>query len=124
MCSTPYLPETDSKLSVVNHKEYQAAVIKEYRRLEEELGYHTQEDTDNGDNWESNDKDDITIISTSTLKVLCSSTLTPPNEYGTVQLQNIRQSIINVLMRVTCEFHDHGHEFILETEDKILDTYK
>ena len=57
------------------------------------------------------------IITPETFKALCLSTLTPLNKYDTVQSQNARQSIINGLMRVTCEVHDHGDAFILETED-------
>ena len=30
VCFTPYLLQTNSKLLNVNHKEYQAAIIKEY----------------------------------------------------------------------------------------------
>ena len=60
------------------------------------------------------------IITLETLNALDASTLTPLNEYDTVQLQNVRHSIINGLLRVMSEVHDHGHVFIWKTEDNFL----
>ena len=109
----------DFKLSGANHKDkkYQARVLEDCQLLEEELGYHKQEEVDSNDNWKGSDEEDITIITLAALKGLWSSTLTPLNEYDTVQIRNVQQFIVNGLMRVTCEIHDHGHVFILETQD-------
>ena len=63
----------------------EAAVIKECQQLEKELGYHTPKEADSDDNWESDDKEDIMIVTPAALKTLCSSTLTPLNEYDIVQ---------------------------------------
>ena len=112
--STPYLPETYSDSSVVNHEEYQARILEDRLLLEDQLGYIRQIES-NDDDWD--DKEDTMIITLVALKALCSNTLPPLTEYDTVQIQQVRQSIINGLIRVTCETHNHGHRFILVTQD-------
>ena len=107
MYTTPYLPEIYSKLSDTNHKEYQARFIEDYWRLEEDLGYHPQEETDSDDNWEGEDEEEVMTITPAALKALCSSTLSPLHQYDTVQIRSVKRSIINGLMRVTYETHDH-----------------
>ena len=110
--STPYLPETNSDFSEVNHEEYRARILEIYQLLKDQLGYHRQEDS-NDDDWDN--KKDTMIITPAALKALCSSTLTLFNEYDTVQIQQVQRYIINRLIRVTCERYDHAHGFILET---------
>ena len=56
------------------------------------------------------------IITPEALKVLCLSTLTPLHEYDAIQIRKVKRSLIDGLMRVTCETRDHGHAFILEDE--------
>ena len=73
--STPYLPETDSDFSEANHEEYQARVLEDCLLLEDQLGYHRQEDSN--DDWD--DEEDTM----------------PLNEYDTVQIQKVQRSIIN-----------------------------
>ena len=77
---------------MVNHKEYQAAVDEEWQQLENDLGYHTQEEADSDDRWENNNKKDIMIITPAALKELCSSTLTPLNEYDTQYKHEIQDN--------------------------------
>ena len=43
--------------------------------------------------------------------------LTPLTEWDTVQVQQGKRSIINGLIRVPSEIQDHGHGFILESQD-------
>ena len=57
------------------------------------------------------------IITIAALKVLCSKTLSLLHKYDTVKLQKVKQFIVDGLVRVSCEVHDHGHEFILKTRD-------
>ena len=57
------------------------------------------------------------IITPAALRALYSSTLTPLNEYDTVELRNVREFIVNGFLWVTCEVHDHGYAFIMETNE-------
>ena len=57
------------------------------------------------------------IITPEALKALCSSSLTPLKEWDTIQVQQVKFSIINGLIRVTSETHSHGHGYVLETEE-------
>ena len=58
------------------------------------------------------------IITPSALKELYSSKLSPLHQYDTIQIRSVRRSIINGLIRVTCETRDHGHAFFLETKNQ------
>ena len=82
MYSTPDLPDTDSKLSEVNHQEYQALLLENYRLLEDQLGYPRQEDSDD----DSYNDEDTMIITPEALKALCSTPLTPLKEWNTVHV--------------------------------------
>ena len=98
------LSATDSKFSVVNHQAYQAFVLEDLCIFEEnQLRYIQEEDSDN-DNY--NDKATM-IITPEALKALCSSSLTPLKERDSVQVQQVKVSIINGLILVASETHDH-----------------
>ena len=114
--TTPSLPETDSDISNDNQEEYQTRVIKDCRALEKQLRYY-QKETDSDNDRESDDEEETMIITPEALKALCSSTLSRLHQDDTVQIRSVRRFIINGLMRVTCETHDHGHAFILEDKE-------
>ena len=115
--TTRYLPETDSDLANADQEMYQTRLLEDCRKIEEQLRYYLQEETDSDNNWKGGNEEEIMIITPEALKALCSSTLTPFHQYDTVQIRSVKQSIINGLMRVTCETHNHGHAVILVTED-------
>ena len=104
---------TDSEVSTINHQVYQASVLEEIRILKNQLGYIQEEDSDDN----SYDDKDTMIINLAALKVLCSSSLKPLKELSTIQVQQVNIFIINSLIRVASETHDHGHGYVLETEE-------
>ena len=57
------------------------------------------------------------IIDPAALKALCSTSLTPLKEWDTIQVQQVKISIINGLICVASEAHDHRHGYVLETEE-------
>ena len=57
------------------------------------------------------------IIDPAALKELCSSSLTPLKEWDSVQVQQVKVFIINGLIRVASETHNHGHGYVLGTEE-------
>ena len=105
--STSSPPETDSNTSNDNQEEYQARVLEDCWQLEEQLRSNQQGATDSDNNREGDDEEEIMIITPAALKELCSSTQSLLHQYDTVQIRSLRQSIINGLMRITCETHDH-----------------
>ena len=111
------ISDTDSELSAVNHIGYQASVLAEIRLLEQILGYIQEEDSDYDDDSYDDDDETTMIITPESLEALCSSSLTPLKEWDSVQVQQIKVSIINGLIRVPSETHDHGHGYVLENEE-------
>ena len=108
------LSDTDSEFSVVNHQAYQAAVVEDLRIFEEnQLRYIQEEDSDD----DSYDDEDTMIITPEALKALCSPSLTPLKEWNTNQVQHVKISLINGLIRVPSETHDNGHGYVVETEE-------
>ena len=108
------LSDTDSEFSAVNHLAYQAAVLEDQRIFEEtQLGYIQEEDSDD----DSYDDKATMIITPEALKALCSPTLTPLKEWNTNQVQQVKISLINGLIRVPSELHDNGHGYVVENED-------
>ena len=57
------------------------------------------------------------IITPEALKALCSPSLTPLKEWNTNQVQHVKISLINGLIRVPSETHDNGHGYVVETQD-------
>ena len=110
-----YLPkETDSDSSDTNQEVYQALVIEDCQLLEEQ--YYRDRETDSDSDWESDDEEEINMITPAALKALCSTTLSPLSEYDTIQIRKVKRSLIDGLMRVPCDTHDHGQAYILEDE--------
>lgn len=106
-----YFPEeTDSNCSDINQEVYQSRVIEECRLLEEQF----HQETDSESDWESDDEKEIIMITPAALKVLCSTTLSPLHEYDAIQIRKVKRSLINGLMRVPCDTHDHGQAYLLE----------
>lgn len=56
------------------------------------------------------------IITPAALKALCSTTLTPLREYDAIRIRKVKQSLIDGLMQVPCDTHDHGQAYIVEDE--------
>ena len=78
------LSDTDSELSEVNHRAYQAAVLEDLRIFEEtQLRHIQEEDSDNN----SYDDETTMIITPEALEALCSSSLTPLKEWDLVKVQ-------------------------------------
>ena len=111
--STPGLSDTDSEISAVNHQEYQALLLKDCQILQDQLGYPRQEDS----NDDSDDDEDTMIITPEALKALCSTPLTPLKEWNTVQVQQVKRSIIIGLVCVPLETHNNGHGYVMESKE-------
>ena len=107
------LSDTDSEFSVVNHQGYQESVLAEIRLFEQQLGYIQEEDSDD----DSYDDQTTMIITPEALEALCSSSLTPLKEWDLVQVQQVNVSIINELICVASQKHNHGHRYVLENEE-------
>ena len=50
-------------------------------------------------------------------RILCSSSLTPLKEWNTVQVQQVKISIINGLICVPSETRNNEHGYVLESEE-------
>ena len=112
-----HLPEdTDSDYSDTDHQAaYLASVTEEIRILEEE--HYRNSETDSDSEWESDDEEETMIITSATLKALCSTPLHSLTEYDAIQVRKVKRSLINGLIKVPCDTHDYGRVYIIEEEE-------